>query len=217
MKIVNSLKVRQKGRGAEVASDDAEETQLTKLGQDLSKTFLNKDFADIQVKCGKKTFDCHRVILAARSRVLKTMLSSDGSEQREMEIEIVDFDAEVIFQMLQFIYTGKFDDPFNGNDAEDMDMETELLRAADKYELDSMKALCEEKLANFLYEENCLRVFILADSYQAFELKKDAFEVIIRNRKVVFKSEDWEKCVKNHPDLAVEITRTEPHDEHEHY
>ena len=54
MKIVNSLKVRQKGRGAEVASDDAEETQLTKLGQDLSKTFLNKDFADIQVKCGKK-------------------------------------------------------------------------------------------------------------------------------------------------------------------
>ena len=69
-----------------------------------------------------------------------------------------------------------------------------------------MKALCEEKLTNFLDEENCLRVFILADSYQAFELKKDALEVIIRNRKVVIKSEDWEKCVKNHPKLAVEIT-----------
>ena len=138
MKIVNSLKVRQKGRGAEVASDDAEETQLTKLGQDLSKTFLNKDFADIQIKCGKKTFDCHRVILAARSRVLKTMLSSDGSEQREMEIEIVDFDAEVIFQMLQFIYTGKLDDPFN--DAEDIDIATELLRANnnEKYEWDGI-------------------------------------------------------------------------------
>ena len=195
------MATRRMRQGAQVASDEAEETQLIKLGQDLSKTFLNKDFADIQVKCGKKTFDCHRNILAARSRVLKTMLSSDGSEQREMEIEIVDFDAEVIFQMLQFIYTGKLDDPFNGNDAEDMDMETELLRAADKYELDSMKALCEEKLANFLSFEG-----LHADSYQAFELKKDALEVIIRNRKVVFKSEDWEKCVKNHPKLAVEIT-----------
>ena len=198
------MATRRMRQGAQVASDEAEETQLTKLGQDLSKTFLNKDFADIQVKCGKKTFDCHRVILAARSCVLKTMLSSDGSEQREMEIEIVDFDAEVIFQMLQFIYTGKLDDPFY--DAEDIDMATELLRAADKYELDSMKALCEKKLASFLYVENCLRVLILADSYQAFELKKDALEVIIRNRKVVFKSEDWEKCVKNHPKLAVEIT-----------
>ena len=176
------MATRRMRQGAQVASDEAEETQLTKLGQDLSKTFLNKDFADIQVKCGKKTFDCHRNILAARSRVLKTMLSSDGSEQRKMEIEIVDFDAEVIFQMLQFIYTGKLDDPFKGNDAEDMDMETELLRAADKYELDSMKALWKEKLASFekfapfLCEENCLMAFILADSYQAFELKKDALE-----------------------------------------
>ena len=33
----------------------------------------------------------------------------------------------------------------------------------------------------------------------------------------MFKIEDWgEKCVKNHPDLAVEITRTEPQDEHVH-
>ena len=132
------MATRRMRQGAQVASDEAEETQLTKLGQDLSKTFLNKDFADIQVKCGKKTFDCHRVILAARSRVLKTMLSSDGSEQRKMEIEIVDFDAEVIFQMLQFIYTGKLDDPFN--DAEDIDIATELLSANnnEKYEWDGI-------------------------------------------------------------------------------
>ena len=76
--------------------------------------------------------------------------------------------------MLQFIYTGKLDDPFN--DAEDIDIATELLRDDnnDKYEWDSMKALCEEKLASFLYEENCLKDYILADSYQEFELKKRA-------------------------------------------
>ena len=51
------------------------ELQVNKLVQDLGQIFMDKDHADIKVKCGKKTFDCHRVILSGRSHYFKTMLS----------------------------------------------------------------------------------------------------------------------------------------------
>ena len=177
--------------------------QITKKYQkDLGKTFLDKDHSDIKVICGEKIYDCHKVILSARSRYFKTLLSWNGSETDERMIEIVDFDCAVIFQVLQYIYTGTLD-----NTANSEDMASEILKAANKYELEALKALCEKKLVDVLKDENCLRIYILSDFHQAFVLKKEALEIINSNWEAVFKSEDWEMCVRDHPGLAVEINR----------
>ena len=172
------------------------------MGRDLSKSFLNTDFTDIKVKCGKKTFDCHRVILSARSRYFKTMLLWEGSETNKKMIEIKDFDSAVISHMLQYIYTGKLDDT-----VVDEEMVSDILKAANKYELDALKALCEDKLSDVLEKQNCLRIFILSDFHQASVLKKEALEVITSNREDVFQTEEWERCVREHPDLAIQITK----------
>ena len=116
-------------------------------------------------------------------------------------IEIVDFDSAVILQVLLYIYTGTLDDT-----ADSEDMAAEILKAANKYELDALKALCEKKLVDVLEEENCVRIYILSDFHQAFVLKNEA-QAMINSNWVVFKSEDWEMRVRDHPGLAVEITR----------
>ena len=36
------------------------------LSVDLEHAFHHKEFCDVQVKCGEKTFDCHQFMLSAR-------------------------------------------------------------------------------------------------------------------------------------------------------
>ena len=69
-----------------------------------------------------------------------------------------------------------------------------------------MKALCEKKLVDVMEEENCVRIYILSDFHQAFDLKKEALAMINGNWETVFRTDDWEMCVRDHPGLAVEIT-----------
>ena len=56
------------------------------------------------------------------------------TESKTKNIIIADFSPEVIEKMLQFIYSGKvvLDEQLNG----------ELLKAADKYELGMLKKVC---------------------------------------------------------------------------
>ena len=84
----------------------------------------------------------------------------------------------------------------------------DLLGAADQYQLDLLKRVCENKLCKLLDVDNCLRLLAIADMHQADQLKALGMELVIKNMNTVVmkNSEDWKKCIKSHPDLVVEIT-----------
>ena len=187
-----------------IQEEQFDKIQLYTCGQDIAKTFMDKEFSDIKVKCGEKTFDCHRLILAASSRVFKAMLQSEMTEKNENMVVIEDFDSEVIFQVLQCIYSGSID--FEAFD-DQVYMVMEILKAADKYELETLKSVCEKKLSSLLDEKNCLKLYILADFHLTPKLEKEALDVVADNLEAVFESEDWEDCIKNHPNLALKISR----------
>ena len=65
----------------------------------------------------------------------------------------------------------------------------------------------EKMFSSNINEDNCMRMYILADSMQSVQLKKDAFEVIKNKWEAVVKNEDFRNCIMNHPNLVFEITK----------
>ncbi len=65
----------------------------------------SEEFSDFKIVAGDQTFACHKVILANKSRVLKTMLLSEKFlESKKNELTIGDFDPEVVRLMIHFVY-----------------------------------------------------------------------------------------------------------------
>ena len=123
-------------------------------------------------------------------------------DRKKGKVEIQRFSSDVIQNMLHFMYTGSLSTPLGETEAAD------LLGAADQYQLDLLKRVCENKLCELLNVDNCLRLLAIADMHQAVQLKALGMKLVIKNMNtiVIKNSEDWKKCVKSHPDLAVEIT-----------
>ena len=65
----------------------------------------------------------------------------------------------------------------------------------------------EKMFSSNINEDNCMRMYILADSMQSVQLKKDAFEVIKGKWDAVVKNEDFRECIMNYPELVFEITK----------
>ena len=124
-------------------------------------------------------------------------------EKKEGHVDIKDFGPDVIEAMLKFMYASTV--PSNEAGREHL---AEVMKAADQYQLDLLKNACEESLCSGLNMKNCLISLILGDMYQAEMLKRCSKKMLFENVNEVFtqSSDDWARCVKNHPDLTVEIT-----------
>jgi len=168
-----------------------------KLSTDLGGLFENSQFADVVLFCGGREFQCHKAILAARSQVFQAMFEHDMEEKKSSRVEVKDVEADVMAEMLRFIYTG--------NTSSLESMADSLLAAADKYALDRLKVSCEEALCNGLTVENVSEVLILADLHSADQLKAQAIEFInTRHVTDVMETGSWKQMVASHPHLIAE-------------
>lgn len=85
-------------------------------------------------------------------------------------VDIPDFEYDIILEMLRYMYSGKV----RQLDA----LAMQLLAAADKYQLDKLKALCEECLCASLTVDNVCDVVVLSDFHSAEQLRHNCIEFI---------------------------------------
>jgi len=169
------------------------------LVKDMNNIFMDKDNGyNIIIRCEDQVFYCHKFMLSARSPVFHAMFQSDMVENKSGSVDVEDIHPNVMIEMLRYIYSGCM-----------LAIEIygrELLAAAEKYQLDKLKICCEEYLSGTLDVENCIDLLILSDFNQATTLKKAAFEFFTKNLSS-FNSGDWEKRLKDHPILAIEVMK----------
>ena len=87
---------------------------------------------------------------------------------KEKEINTVtteDFKPEVVSEMLAFIYMGNISSQDTISE-----ITPELLAVADKYQLDNLRSICEERLCSTLDVANCVEYLMLGDMYHTFML-----------------------------------------------
>ena len=96
-----------------------------------------------------------------------------------------------------FIYTGKVDslDQFAA----------QLLSAAHEYQVQDLKEVCGEHIATTLSIETVAHELLLADLYQAEELKQKCIEFITRHSKEVMHTEGWRMLTEKRMKLVLEL------------
>ena len=166
------------------------------LVHDFATLFLSKDHSDIKIRCGGKVYDCHKNILASRSQVFKTMLESNMKEKMTGNIEIKNMDHEVFEDLMKYIYSGV---------APNIDAHPqELFAAADLYQLEKLKELCELKLCSRFDVSNCIDLLILGDLHNAKKLKVSALEFVSKNMHKM-KTCEWKQSLLAYPALVLEV------------
>ena len=173
--------------------------RLEQVSEDIGKLFNDKEFSDVEIECAGEIFNCHRAILSTRSDYFRAMFQADMAENRTKKVTITDIDSEVAGEMLHFIYTG------GTNENPLKERSKELLAAADKYQLDVLKSICEDHLCTNLQIDNAIENFVFGDLHRASKLRRMAMKVVARNLVKIVKTEEYRNLVKLHPSLAAEI------------
>ena len=148
---------------------------------------------------GISTFYVHRAVLATRSEVFAKMFSHNMLESATNTIELSDIDSDVLKELLTYIYTGEC--PRIEEFAES------LIYHAEKYELDHLKALCEEQLSYDLQVDNAARILLLADACKAEQLKRNTLLYVNEHGDEVEHTKEWEDVQKSN-DLLRDLVST---------
>ncbi|XBI84000.1 hypothetical protein VPH35_092396 [Triticum aestivum] len=115
------------------------------------------------------TFSAHRLVLAARSPVFRAEFFGNMKEGTTTEaICIDDIEAEVFKALLDFMYTDALPDM---DHQEESAVAQHLLVAADRYDMERLKLICEDKLCNHIDTSSVATILALAEQHHCHELK----------------------------------------------
>lgn len=170
------------------------------LSRDL-KNYFSSEFgqhhSDITLMADGQLLPAHKNMLAARSSVFRAMFSNPMLENKSGQVEIQDTKPDVLRQFLAYIYSANIPD---------LSYAEELLIVADKYNVLSLKDICESHLAKGISVETFSRVLVLSSFHACQDLKRAALDFFLINSMQIMKSKDWRE-LQSHPDLLNEVLR----------
>eukprot|EP00092_Neocalanus_flemingeri_P027545 GFUD01029885.1.p1 GENE.GFUD01029885.1~~GFUD01029885.1.p1 ORF type:complete len:418 (-),score=106.40 GFUD01029885.1:57-1286(-) len=172
------------------------------VGENLWLAFKDKQFCDFTlISKDRKSFPCHKVVLASRSPVLQKMLNSGMKESKNQKLEVKHYDSELLVVLLEFMYKGVIHEETLKSSAE------KIFKAAHFYEMATLKQITEMALIEQMDTENMLQRFLMADMHDAKELRQASKNLIIENSEALVKNKDWKKTITTSHDeqLVYEI------------
>ncbi|CAM0955029.1 unnamed protein product [Alopecurus aequalis] len=161
---------------------------------------------DVVFEVGGETFPAHRIIVAARSSVFMAELFGPMKEKEATCVRIDGMEAKVFKAMLHFIYTGSVPEI---DEDQIVEMTQHLLVAADRYNLETLKVLCEERLCNYVSKDTAATTLVLAEQHGCADLKQKCFKFLasLDNLKAVMASDGFAHLRSSFPSiLEVLIT-----------
>ncbi|XP_073356819.1 BTB/POZ and MATH domain-containing protein 1-like [Aegilops tauschii subsp. strangulata] len=147
------------------------------LRQNLGRLLETKMGADVVFDVGSETIAAHRCVLAACSPVFAAELFGPMKEGNAAgsSVRVEDMDAEVFKALLRFAYTGSL--PDMRKEEEDVTCQ-HLLVAADRYGMERLKLICEEKLCKYIDVGRAASILMLAERHHCEGLKKACFNFL---------------------------------------
>ena len=123
-------------------------------------------------------FPCHRVVLAAKSSIMKAMMNIDMQEKEAKET-CLKYNNKVVGGFVDYFYKGE---------VPRVVLETNLssfMKLSDYYHLEPLKAQVEDAAIKSLSIENVVEMFSLANLHNAEILKKASRFFILENKKIL--------------------------------
>ncbi|XP_057318272.1 speckle-type POZ protein B-like [Microplitis mediator] len=167
------------------------------MTDDFKKLYNSQINSDVTFIVGNEKFKAHKIILSARSPVFSAMFTHKMKENRDNKVAIPDIEPKIFNKLLEFIYTDEIND---------LDMDAvSLLEAADKYQLLTLKSLCEKSVSKSVSIDNAIALMILADLHNANQLVERVLELIIKNIKDVIDTPEYKILEESKPLLLSKL------------
>jgi len=173
----------------------ASEEQILKLVMDTRnwKVYLdakerNKTFykegkhSDFKIICGnpdqetRTSIPCHKVFLANESPYFAGMFESGMQEAENAEVEIKDYNVEVVKTFVEYFYTKKIEPQMMKSNMH------EFLKIADQFRVESLMAYTQAEMAEAITKDNVLELMLSGHRYHGFEIKAAAIDFLVKNR-----------------------------------
>jgi speckle-type POZ protein len=166
--------------------------------------------SDVRFSVGEKTFSAHKCVLAARSAVFREEFFGAESEKGAADNIVLEGTDAVTFQtLLHFIYTDVLPDCVSGDG--DIRSTQKLLVAANRYKVERLKMICEEKLCKNenLTLESVATTLALAEEHGCRDLRAACMEYAVKkeNYLALPLTEGFEKLKHSHPAVLKELMK----------
>ncbi|XP_073353484.1 BTB/POZ and MATH domain-containing protein 2-like [Aegilops tauschii subsp. strangulata] len=170
----------------------------------LARLLSAGEGSDVTFEVGGETFPAHRYKLAARSSVFRAELLGPMKEKTATRIQINNMDAKVFRALLHFIYTDSFPEMDEGDATV---MAQHQLVAADRYDMERLKLIYEERHCSRLCRSMVATTLGLAEQHGCGALKKACFRFLTSpgNLKAVMASEGFQHLRSSCPSVLEEF------------
>ncbi|XP_053596475.1 speckle-type POZ protein B isoform X2 [Microplitis demolitor] len=180
-----------------ITSEIPSATSEHSITDDLIKLFDSKIGSDIILVAGNKQIRAHKAFLMIRSPVFCAMFTHKLQENKESKVTIPDVGPETLEKMLEFIYTDRV------TDLEQIALH--LLEAADKYQLQKLKELCEKSLCQSISVDNAIKYLEVADLQSTEDFYQYVLRFVAINASKIVKTEDYKALERDDPALISMI------------
>jgi hypothetical protein len=209
-------------------------SQRNAIEQISSYLFLQQINCDVQFRFTRsfEKIGAHQSILSARSPVFASMFHENMKESNASQF-VIDVGRNIFYQLLHFIYCGRTSEQLTENNAKRLlaaaakynieDLKDEcanfllpyvtetnaqkMFEMATHFEVENLKEECEHVLLHEIQMNNVLDLIIWADSHSAKNTKEAALNFSAANFKTIAQSYDFEKMMRMHPDICLQVTR----------
>ncbi|WVZ83227.1 hypothetical protein U9M48_030396 [Paspalum notatum var. saurae] len=151
------------------------------LHQHLGDLLQTEKGANVVFEVGTQTFKAHRCVLAARSPVFSAELFGQMKESDAAagcSIRIDDMEPHVFMVLLFFVYTDSLPENMTSKEEEQGAMLQHLLVAADRYNLERLKLICEHRLRKCIEASTLATILVLDEQHHCHGLKKACFSFL---------------------------------------
>ncbi len=146
--------------------------QKGSLINDFRSLLFDSNSSDFTIVTQSERIPVHKLILQARSAVLKAMFESGMHETVTNEMIISEFSAEVVRAFVQFLYTDDCRSVVTNANV------ISLFKISHIYEVIKLMHFCERHMIESLTSECVVERLLLADKYERNELKIACTEYI---------------------------------------
>ncbi len=155
---------------------------------EIGKTKTSDAFADATLVCEGEEIRCHRVILAARSRLFKKVFTQNCfKEGASKQFEVKGMPLETLKAMIDYIYSDQLD--------EETDISA-LFSAAHLYGINKLVTRCMDIMIEDLDVENAAEFFLKGFLMEQTPLKTAAMDFITKNFAEIKETDGWSNFMK---------------------
>lgn len=168
----------------------------------FTEMFASQTDCDVIFKIGDEQIGGHVSILSAASPVFAAMFKNHTKEFQTRLVVVEDIPMDIFKLLLNFIYSSLLQAPLNEERA------MLLYEAAHKYDIGDLMEGCVDYIVDCCIRlDTVLELIVWADLYSTHTIREAALSYFVQHPKYIFERQEWGEFLKNHPDLALTVTR----------